>query len=163
MCLTNDRGANYMNIHYDVTGLLTVQYSSFVTYMSRQAATRHGKMIALHGWNRNLDKPVARPVTTSCSDLPRRLVLPDRSRHFVHTFFTNKLHLVAICCDGKYGWTTSGNLYTIWLRCVNIIPAMPGRPNMVRQAYTIRDLSGRCSDHAMSRQPHNVVPMSCHS
>ena len=28
-------------------------------------------------------------------------------------------------------------LYTIWLRCVNIFLAMSGRPDMIRQAYTI--------------------------
>ena len=50
-----------------------------------------------HGWNRNLGEPVARPVATSCSDLPRRPVWPDKSSHFVHTFCTNKLHLVATC------------------------------------------------------------------
>ena len=71
------------------------------------------------------------------SDLPRRPVWLDKSRHFVHTFCTNKLYVVATCRDGWYGRTTSGNLYIIWLRCVNILQAMSGRPDMVRQAYTI--------------------------
>ena len=88
--------------------------------------------MARHAWNRNLGEPVARPIATSCSDLQRRPVWPDKSRHFVHTFCTNKLHLVGICRT-----RTSGNLYTIWLRCVNILPAMSGRPDMVQQAYTI--------------------------
>ena len=115
-------------------------------------------IIERHGWNRNLGEPVARPVVTSCSDLPRRPVWPDKLRHFVHTFCTNKLHLVATCRDGWYGRTTSGNLYTIWLRCVNILPAMSARLDIVRQAYTIF-----CLDAArtMSRQPHRtyVVPL----
>ena len=111
-----------------------LQYSSFVTYVSRQAATRHDIIMARHGRNRNLVEPVARPVPTSCSVLPRRPVWLDKSRHFVHTFCTNKLHLVATCRDGRYGRTTSGNLYTIRLRCVNILSAMSGRPDMVRQA-----------------------------
>ena len=118
---------------------------------------------------------MAQPVTTSCSDLPQRSVWPDKSRHFVHTVCINKLHLVANCWDKRYHRTTSGNFYTIWLRCVNILPAMSGRPDVARQLcgdvrssihnlFTyIRDLSGQCSDHAMSRQPHHVVPMSCHS
>ena len=118
-------------------GRRRLQCSSFVTFVSRQAGTRHDIIMARHGRNRNLGEPVARPVPTSCSDLPRRPVWPAKSRHFVHTFCTNKLHLVATCRDGRYGRTTSGNLYTIWLRCVNILPAMSGRPNMVRQAYTI--------------------------
>ena len=92
--------------------------------------------MARHGWNRNLDEPVARRVATSCSGLPRRPVWADKFRHFVHTFRTNELHLVATCRDDRYDRTT-GNLYTIWLRCVNILPAMLGRPDMVRQAYTI--------------------------
>ena len=63
---------------------------------------------------------VARPVATSCSDLPqrpvwldrrvattrsdlpRRSVWPDKSRHFVHTFCATKLHLVATCHDSQY-------------------------------------------------------------
>ena len=130
-----------------------LQYCSFVTYVLRQVATRHDIIMARHGLNRNLGEPMARPVATSCSDLPRRPVWPDKSRHFVHTFRTNKLHLFATCRDGRYGRTTSGNLYIIWLRFVNILPAM------VRQAYTImftyiRDMSGL---------PQYVVPMSCHS
>ena len=94
-------------------------------------------MMARHGWNRNPGEPVARPVVTSCSDLPQRSIWLDKSRLFVHTFCTNKLHLVATCHDGWYGRTTSGNLYTIWLRCVNILPVMSGQPDMGRQANTI--------------------------
>ena len=130
-----------------------LQYRSFVTYVSRQVATRHDIIMARHGLSRNLGEPVERPVATSCSDLPWRPVWQDKSSNFVHTFCTNRLHLVATCRDGRYGRTTSGNLYIIWLRFVNILLAM------VRQAYTImftyiRDLSGL---------PHCVVPMSCHS
>ena len=74
-------------------------------------------------------EPVARPVATSCSDLPRRPVWLDKSRHFVHIICTNKLHLVATCRDGRYGRTTLGHLYTIWQRCVNILP--PCRDNHI--------------------------------
>ena len=67
--------------------------------------------------------------------LSRQVVLTCRD--FVPTFCTNKLHHVATCRDGRYGRKTSGKLYTIWLRCVNILQAMSGRPDIVRQAYTI--------------------------
>ena len=98
---------------------------------------------------------MARPVTTSCSGLPRRPVLPDKSRHFVHTFCTNKLYLVGTCRDGRYSRTNSGNLYTFLLRCVNILPAMSGRPDMVRQAYTICSHTfGTCLDAVPCHDNH---------
>ena len=108
---------------------------------------------------------LSRQVVLTCRD-----GLYGRTSPFILcTHFVNKLHLVATCRDGR-----DGNLYTIWLRCVNILPTMSGRPDMVRQAHTlcgdgrssihslftyIRDLTGRCSDHAML-QPHHVVSMS---
>ena len=120
--------------------------------------------MARHGRNRNLGEPVARPVPTSCSDLPRRPVWPDKCRHFVHTFCTNKLHLVATCRDGRYGRTTSGNLAEMCEYSSGHVATVGHGPTSTHNLFTyIRNLSGRCSDHAMSRQPHHVVPMWCHS
>ena len=67
--------------------------------------SRHDIIMARHGWNINLGEPVARPVATTCSDLPRRPVWPDKSRYFMHTFCTNKLDVtagMAICA--QFSW-----------------------------------------------------------
>ena len=117
-----------------------IQYSSFVTYVSRQVATRHNIIMTRHGWNKNLGEPMARPVVTNCSDLSWRPVWPDNSRQFIH-------NLAEMCeySSGHVGTAGHG-------------------PTSIHNLLTyIQDLSGRCSTHAMSRQQHHVVPMSCHS
>ena len=118
--------------------LSTVQLIRDVRVATSRA--RHNIIMARHGRNRNLVEPVARPVATSCSDLPRRPVWPDKSRQFIH-------NLAEMCeySSGHVGTAGHG-------------------PTSIHNLFTyIRYLPGRCSDHAMSRQPHHVVPMSCHS
>ena len=71
--------------------------------------------------------------------LSQQVVLTCRDGRYdiLSTHFVQTNYLVATCRDSRCGRTTSGNFYTIWLRCVNFLPAMSGRPDMVRQAYAI--------------------------
>ena len=122
--------------------------------------------MARNGWNKNLGEPVARPVTTSCSDLLRQPVWPDKSRHFVHTFCTNKLHLVGLVVTV---WLDNSrqfvrNLAEMCEYSSGHVGTAGHGPTSIHNLFTyIQDLSGRCFARAMSRQPHHVLPMLCHS
>ena len=67
-----------------------------MTYVLRQFVTRHNIIMARHGWNRNLNERVARPVATSCPT----------------------------CRDGRYGQTNPGILCTHFVQ-INYILSRP--------------------------------------